>query len=43
MLSSTVYWEIFASLNFHQNGDFNNFTKNIFANNPCRQYKGVAW
>ena len=30
-------------LNFHENGDFNNFTKNIFANNPRGQHKGVAW
>ena len=30
---------IFALLNFHENGDFNNFTKNIFANDPCGQHK----
>ena len=30
--------------NFCENGNFNNFTKNIFANDPCVQYKrhGIA-
>ena len=30
---------IFALLNFHENGDFNNFAENIFANDPCGQHK----
>ena len=25
--------------NFHENGDFNNFAENIFANNPCGQHR----
>ena len=29
----------FASLNFCENGDFNNFTKNIFVNDPRGQHK----
>ena len=28
-----------SSLNFCKNGNFNNFTKNIFANDPCGQHK----
>ena len=28
--SFTVYQEIFASLNFHKNGSFNNFAKKYF-------------
>ena len=38
------YWEIFASLNFCKNGNFNNFTKNIFMNDPRGQHKkcGIA-
>ena len=35
----TVYREIFASLNFPKNGNFNNFVKNIFANDPHGQHK----
>ena len=31
------------SLNFRENGDFNNFKKNIFANDPRGNIKGVAW
>ena len=27
------------SLNFHKNGNFTNFAKNIFANDPCGQHK----
>ena len=30
-------------LNFRENGDFNNFVKNIFVNDPCGNIKGVAW
>ena len=30
----TIYWEIFASLTFRENGNFNYFTKNIFTNDP---------
>ena len=30
----TVYQEIFVSLNFPENVNFNNFTKSIFANDP---------
>ena len=26
-------------LNFRENGDFNNFVKNIFMNDPCGQHK----
>ena len=34
----------FVSLNFHEYDDFNNFTKNIFANDPrVGNIKGVAW
>ena len=35
----TIYREFFVSLNFHKNGDFTNFVKNIFANDSCRQNK----
>ena len=34
-----VYQEIFASLNFRKNGDFNNFMKNVFVNDPRGQHK----
>ena len=30
-------------LNFHKNGDFINFAKNIFANGSLGNIKGVAW
>ena len=32
--ANTLYWEIFASLNFRENGNFNNF-----ANDLCGQHK----
>ena len=31
------------SLNFRNNGDFNNFTKKNFTNDPHDNIKGVAW
>ena len=33
----------FVLLNFRENGDFNNFVKNIFVNDPRGNIKGVAW
>ena len=30
-------------LNFHKNGNFINFAKNIFANDSLGNIKGVAW
>ena len=36
---TTVYWGIFASLNFRENGNFNNFAKNIFMNDPRGHHK----
>ena len=35
----TIYQEIFALLNFCENGDFNNFVNNIFANDTRGQHK----
>ena len=40
---STINREIFTLLNFCKNGDFNNFAKNISANEPLGNIKGVAW
>ena len=37
--TAIIYWEIFVSLNFRKNGDFNNFAENFFANDPCGQHK----
>ena len=37
--SASDYRQIFVSLNFRENGNFNNFTKNIFANDPRGQHK----
>ena len=41
-VNSPIYREIFASLNFYENGNFNNFAKNIFTNDPHGQHK-KAW
>ena len=36
---TTIYQEIFMSLNFYKNGDFNNLAKKIFTNDPRGQHK----
>ena len=38
-VNSPLYGEIFASLNFYEKGNFNNFAKNVFANDPRGQHK----
>ena len=40
---TTVYWEIFASLNFRENDNFNNFTKIFSRMIHMGTIKGVAW
>ena len=38
-VNSPIYRENFALLNFYENGNFNNFAKNIFTNDPHGQHK----
>ena len=42
-MMTTIYQEIFMSLNFCKNGDFNNFEKKFSRMIHVGNIKGVAW
>ena len=42
-VNSPIYREIFASLNFYENGNFNNFVKIFSRMIHMGNIKGVAW
>ena len=41
--NNTVYWEIFASLNFHENENFNYFKENVYFANDSRGQRKKVW